>query len=180
MLEDKDMTLDKLTQFDAVVVGVRAYNTNERMKHYQATLMSYVKNGGNLIIQYNTNMDLVMKDLGPYPFELTRDRITVEGSEVRFISPSSPVLNLPNKITPKDFDNWVQERGLYFPQKWAPQYEAVISSNDPDGPPLDGGILVAKYGKGNYVYTSLSWFRELPAGVPGAYRVFVNLLSLGK
>lgn len=180
MLEDKDMTLDKLTQFDAVAVGVRAYNTNERMKHYQATLMNYVKNGGNLVIQYNTNMDLVMKDLGPYPFELTRDRITVEGSEVRFLRPSSPVLNSPNKITPEDFDNWVQERGLYFPQKWAPQYEAVISSNDPDGPPLEGGILVARYGKGNYVYTSLSWFRELPAGVPGAYRVFVNLLSLGK
>lgn len=180
VLEDKDMSLDNLTQFDAIVVGVRAYNTNERMKHYQATLMDYVKNGGNLVIQYNTNMDLVMKDLGPYPFELTRDRITVEGSEVRFLKPSSPVLNSPNKITPKDFDNWVQERGLYFPQKWSPQYEAVISSNDPDAQPLDGGILVAKYGKGNYVYTSLSWFRELPAGVPGAYRVFVNLLSLGK
>ncbi|MCF2443927.1 PIG-L family deacetylase [Dyadobacter sp. CY345] len=180
VLEDKDMTLDKLTQFDAVVVGVRAYNTNERMKHYQATLMNYVKNGGNLVIQYNTNMDLVMKDLGPYPFELTRDRITVEESEVRFLMPSSPILNSPNKITPKDFDNWVQERGLYFPQKWDTKYQAVISSNDPDGPPLDGGILVAKYGKGNYVYTSLSWFRELPAGVPGAYRVFVNLLSLGK
>lgn len=180
MLEDKDMTLDNLQQFDAVVIGVRAYNTNERMKHYQASLMNYVKNGGNLIVQYNTNMDLVIKDMGPYPFELTRDRITVEGSEVRFLKPSSPVLNFPNKITPKDFDHWVQERGLYFPQKWAPQYEAVISANDPDGPPLDGGILVAKYGKGNYMYTSLSWFRELPAGVPGAYRVFVNLLSLGK
>jgi len=180
MLEDKDITPDKLRQFDAIITGVRAYNTNERMKHYQPTLMDYVKNGGNLVIQYNTNMDLVMKDLGPYPFELTRDRITVEGSEVRFLKPQSPVLNTPNKITRKDFDNWVQERGLYFPQKWAPEYEAIISSNDPDSPAMDGGILVAKYGKGNYVYTSLSWFRELPAGVPGAYRVFVNLISLGR
>ena len=180
MLEDQDITPDKLRQFDAIITGVRAYNTNERMKHYQPTLMDYVKNGGNLVIQYNTNMDLVMKDLGPYPFELTRDRITVEGSEVRFLKPQSPVLNTPNKITRKDFDNWVQERGLYFPQKWAPEYEAIISSNDPDSPAMDGGILVAKYGKGNYVYTSLSWFRELPAGVPGAYRVFVNLISLGR
>ncbi len=180
ILEDQDITPDKLVQYDAVITGVRAYNTNERMKHHQATLMDYVKNGGNLVIQYNTNMDLVMKDLGPYPFELTRDRITVEGSEVRFLKPQSPVLNTPNKITTRDFDNWVQERGLYFPQKWSPEYEAVISSNDPDSPAMDGGILVAKYGKGNYVYTSLSWFRELPAGVPGAYRVFVNLISMGK
>ncbi|PWJ58653.1 GlcNAc-PI de-N-acetylase [Dyadobacter jejuensis] len=180
ILEDKDINAANLQQFDAVVVGVRAYNTNERMKHYQATLMDYVKNGGNLIIQYNTDRGLVMDELGPYPFELTRDRITVEGAEVRFLKTASPVLNSPNKITAKDFDNWVQERGLYFPQNWAPQYETVISSNDPDSPALDGGILMAKYGKGNYVYTSLSWFRELPAGVPGAYRVFVNLLSLGK
>ncbi|WAC13063.1 PIG-L family deacetylase [Dyadobacter pollutisoli] len=180
ILEDKDITPEKLRQFDAIVAGVRVYNTNERMKHYQSVLMDYVKNGGNFIIQYNTDMDLVMKDIGPYPFTLTRDRITVEGSEVRFLKPESPVLNVPNKITPADFKNWVQERGLYFPQKWSPEYEAVISSNDPDSPALDGGILVAKYGKGNYVYTSLSWFRELPAGVPGAYRVFVNLLSLGK
>jgi LmbE family N-acetylglucosaminyl deacetylase len=180
VLDDKDIAPEKLAQFDAIVAGVRVYNTNERMKHYQGTLMEYVKKGGNLIIQYNTDMDLVMKDIGPYPFVLTRDRITVEGSEVRFLKPESPVLNIPNKITTADFENWVQERGLYFPQKWSPEYEAVISSNDPDSPALDGGILVAKYGKGNYVYTSLSWFRELPAGVPGAYRVFVNLLSLGK
>ncbi len=180
MLEDKDITAEKLSHFDAIVAGVRAYNTNERMKHHQQVLMDYVKNGGNLIVQYNTEMDLVMKDIGPYPFELTRDRITVEGAQVRFLKPESPVLNSPNKITPADFEHWVQERGLYFPQKWAPEYEAVISSNDPGGPALDGGILVAKYGKGNYVYTSLSWFRELPAGVPGAYRIFVNLLSLGK
>lgn len=180
ILEDKDITPEKLSHFDAIVAGVRLYNTNERMRHHQPVLLDYVKNGGNLIIQYNTEMDLVMKVIGPYPFELTRDRITVEGSQVRFLKPESPVLNSPNKITAADFENWVQERGLYFPQKWSSEYEAVISSNDPDSPALDGGILVAKYGKGNYVYTSLSWFRELPAGVPGAYRIFVNLLSLGK
>ncbi|WP_247235597.1 PIG-L family deacetylase [Telluribacter sp. SYSU D00476] len=180
LLENQDITAGNLSQYDAIIVGVRAYNTNERMKHYQTALMDYVKNGGNLIVQYNTNSDLVIKEVGPYPFELTRDRITVEGSEIRFLKPDSPVLNTPNKITAEDFNGWVQERGLYFPQKWAPEYEAIISSNDPDSPPLDGGILVAKHGKGNYVYTSLSWFRELPAGVPGAYRLFVNLISMGK
>jgi LmbE family N-acetylglucosaminyl deacetylase len=179
ILEDQDITPEKLRQFDAVITGVRAYNTNERMKYHQAALMEYVNNGGNLVVQYNTDMGLVMPNLGPYPFELTRDRITEEEAEVRFLKPESRVLNVPNKITPKDFTSWVQERGLYFPQKWAPEYEAVISSNDPNSPALDGGILVAKYGKGHYAYTSLSWFRELPAGVPGAYRVFVNLISMG-
>ncbi|TDB67317.1 PIG-L family deacetylase [Arundinibacter roseus] len=179
LLEDQDMTPEKLGTFDAIITGVRAYNTNERMKHHQAALLKYVENGGNLVVQYNTNMGLKTTELGPYPFELTRDRITEETSEVRFIKPESAVLNSPNKITADDFNSWVQERGLYFPQNWAPEYEAVISSNDPNSPPLDGGILVARYGKGNYVYTSLSWFRELPAGVPGAYRLFVNLLSIG-
>jgi LmbE family N-acetylglucosaminyl deacetylase len=179
LLEEQDITPEKLAVFDAVVTGVRAYNTNERMKHYQASLMKYVENGGNLVVQYNTNMGLITSQLGPYPFDLTRERITDETSEVRFIKPESAVLNSPNKITADDFNSWVQERGLYFPQNWAPDYEAVISSNDPNSPPLDGGILVARYGKGAYVYTSLSWFRELPAGVPGAYRLFVNLLSIG-
>ncbi|GAB2795273.1 PIG-L family deacetylase [Rhabdobacter roseus] len=179
LLEDQDITPEKLATFDAVITGVRAYNTNERMKHHQTALLKYVENGGNLVVQYNTNMGLITTELGPYPFELTRDRITEETSEVRLIKPESVVLNSPNKITADDFNHWVQERGLYFPQNWDPQYEAIISSNDPNSPPLDGGILVARYGKGTYVYTSLSWFRELPAGVPGAYRLFVNLLSLG-
>jgi hypothetical protein len=104
----------------------------------------------------------------------------VEGAEMRFLKPNHAVLNTPNKITQADFDGWVQERGLYFPIKWADQYEAILSSNDPGGQPLDGSLLVAKYGKGNFVYTGLSWFRQLPAGVPGAYRLVTNLISLGK
>lgn len=142
--------------------------------------MDYVKEGGTVIVQYNTNSRLVTKDLGPYPFSISRDRITVEDAPVRFLLPEHPILNYPNKITQADFDGWVQERGLYFPNKWSEEYETPISSNDPDEQPLDGGILVASYGKGYYIYTSYSWFRELPAGVPGAFRIFTNMISIGK
>ena len=117
---------------------------------------------------------------GPFPMKLSTDRVTVEGAEVRFLLPEHPVLNTPNKITAKDFEGWVQERGLYFPSEWSNEYQAIISSNDPGGPPLNSSLLVAKYGKGNFIYTGLSMFRELPAGVPGAYRLFTNLISLGK
>ncbi|MBB6610974.1 PIG-L family deacetylase [Pontibacter sp. Tf4] len=180
MLRDSDMRLNYLQQFDAIILGVRAYNTVDRLKHHQSTLLEYVKNGGNLIVQYNTNHALVLPNVGPYPLKLSRDRVTVEDAEVRFLKPNHPVLNTPNKITKKDFEGWAQERGLYFPNEWSTEYEAILSSNDPGEPARDGGLLVAKYGKGNYIYTGYSWFRELPAGVPGAYRLFVNLISLGK
>ncbi|MER2996313.1 PIG-L family deacetylase [Pontibacter populi] len=180
ILRDSDMRLNYLQQFDAIILGVRAYNTIDRLKFHQPTLLEYVKNGGNLIVQYNTNHALVMPNVGPYPLKLSRDRVTVEEAEVRFLKPNHPVLNTPNKITKKDFEGWVQERGLYFPNEWSNEYEAILSSNDPGEPARDGGLLVAKYGKGNYIYTGYSWFRELPAGVPGAYRLFVNLISLGK
>ena len=180
MLQEEDMRLSYLQQFDAIILGVRAYNTVDRLKHYQPTLMEYVKNGGNLIVQYNTNHSLVLQNIGPYPLKLSRDRVTVEEAEVRFLQPNHPVLNTPNKITRKDFDGWVQERGLYFPNEWSEEYAAILSSNDPGEPARDGGLLVAKYGKGNYIYTGYSWFRELPAGVPGAFRLFTNLISLGK
>ncbi|MFD2514406.1 PIG-L deacetylase family protein [Pontibacter locisalis] len=180
MLKDEDMRLKYLQQFDAIILGVRAYNTVDRLKHYQPTLMEYVKSGGNLIVQYNTNHSLVLQNVGPYPLKLSRDRVTVEGAEVRLLKPDHPILNTPNKITKKDFEGWVQERGLYFPNEWSREYEAILSSNDPGEPARDGGLLVAKYGKGNYIYTGYSWFRELPAGVPGAYRLFANMISLGK
>ncbi|MEJ8801418.1 PIG-L family deacetylase [Pontibacter sp. H249] len=180
MLKDENMRLDYLQQFDAIILGVRAYNTVDRLKHHQATLLEYVKNGGNLIVQYNTNHSLVMPNVGPYQLKLSRDRVTVEEAEVRFLEPNHPVLNTPNKITQKDFEGWVQERGLYFPNEWSKEYTAILSSNDPGEPARNGGLLVAKYGKGHYIYTGYSWFRELPAGVPGAYRLFANLISLGK
>ena len=129
---------------------------------------------------YKTSHALVTQEVGPYPIKLSRDRVTVEDAEVRFLKPGHPVLNTPNKITQADFANWVQERGLYFPSEWSPEYEAILSSNDPGEPARDGGLLVAKHGKGHFIYTGYSWFRQLPAGVPGAYRLFTNMISIGK
>ncbi len=180
VLKDADMTANRLKQFDAIILGVRAYNTVNRLKHHQAKLMEYVENGGNLIVQYNTNHALIMPEVGPYPLTLSRERVTVEDAEVRFLQPNHPVLQGPNKITAKDFEGWVQERGLYFPSDWSKEYAAILSSNDPGEPARNGGLLIAPYGKGNYIYTGYSWFRQLPAGVPGAYRLFANLISLGK
>jgi len=179
LLKDADVNTENLARFDAVITGVRAYNTLDRIGFYHGKLMEYVKNGGNLIVQYNTYSD-VKTNPGPYPLKLSTDRVTVEGAEVRFLQPDHAVLNTPNKITSRDFEGWVQERGLYFPNQWSKEYEAILSANDPGEKPLDGSLLVAKYGKGNFVYTGLSMFRELPAGVPGAYRLFSNLISLGK
>ena len=180
LLEDSDMTLETLQNFDAVILGVRAYNTRPRLKFHQKTLMKYVEKGGTVMVQYNTSFRLVTDDLAPYPLTLSRDRVTVEGAEVRFLLPDHPVLNFPNKITAADFEDWVQERGLYFPNEWDERYAAILSSNDPNEPPRNGGLLVAEYGEGHFIYTGYSWFRELPAGVPGAYRVFANLISVGK
>lgn len=181
-LGDNDFTnTEGLAKFDAIVVGIRAYNTKEKLKFYNEKLLEYVNNGGTLVVQYNTNgRDLVSQSFGPYPFKVGRGRTTEEDAEVRFLKPEHPVLNVPNKITSKDFEGWVQERGLYFMSEWAPQYEAILSSNDLAEKKEDGGLLVAKYGKGYYIYTGYSFFRELPAGVPGAYRLFANLLSIGK
>jgi len=180
VLEDKDINLNNLQKFDAVITGVRAYNTNARMKFHQAKLMEYVEKGGTMIVQYNTAHRLVTTDLAPYPIKLSRDRVTVEEAEVRFLEPDHEVLNFPNKITSKDFDGWVQERGLYFPNEWDDKFKAILSANDPGETPKNGGLLVAEYGKGHYIYSGYSWFRELPAGVPGAYRLFTNLISIGK
>jgi len=180
LLQESDISEEKLQKFDAVIVGVRAYNIIERLKVINPVLLNYVENGGNLIVQYNADQGLLMEDFGPYPFKVSSKRVTVEQAEVRFLNPDCQVLNYPNKITQKDFEGWVQERSLYQPESWSDKYETVISCNDPGSEKLDGGILIAKYGKGNYVYTTMSWFRQLPAGVPGAYRVFSNLISLGK
>lgn len=179
-LSNGDITAENMRKYDAVILGIRAYNTNERLKFYQEELMKYVENGGTMIVQYNTSHALVTEDLGPYSLKLSRDRVTVEEAEVRVLKPDHKVMNFPNKITETDFEDWVQERGLYFPNEWDEQYEAILSSNDPDEDPRDGGLLVAKYGKGYYIYSGYSWFRELPAGVPGAYRIFTNMISIGK
>ena len=178
VLEPGDVTPENLARFDAVVLGIRAYNTQNRIADLQRKLLDYVQAGGVVVAQYNTTADLKTKDIGPYPLEISRDRVTDETAEVRILAPDHPVLNTPNKITAEDFKGWVQERGLYFPNKWDPRWTAILSSNDPGEKPMDGGLLVAKAGKGYFVYTGYSWFRQLPAGVPGAYRLFANLVSL--
>ena len=169
-----------LAKFDAIVVGIRAYNVVDELKFKQRYLLDYVKEGGNLIIQYNTagRNGLDMENLAPYPLSISRDRVTDETSNVSILAKTHPLVNYPNKITQNDFDGWVQERGLYFPDQWSKEFTPILSMNDEGEPALSGSLLVAPYGKGNYIYTGLSFFRELPAGVTGAYRLFANMLSL--
>jgi len=180
ILSEPEITAKNLAQFSAVVLGIRAYNTQDRISNWLPELFDYVKQGGVVIAQYNTLAELRTNQLGPYPLEISHARVTDENAEVRILAPNHPLMTSPNKITSKDFEGWVQERGLYFPSKWDPAWTPILSCNDPKEKPLDGGLLVAKSGKGFFVYTSYSWFRQLPAGVPGAYRLFANMLSLGK
>ncbi len=182
LLTDELLDKGKLSQYDAIVAGIRAYNTNDRLQVYYSTLMDYVKQGGNLIVQYNTNNRIgpLLAKIGPYPFTISRERVTNEQAEVRILKPDHPAFHKPNEIRAEDFNNWVQERGIYFAADVDKQYESLLSLNDPNEKPNEGSLIVGKYGKGNFVYTGLVFFRELPAGIPGAYRLFVNLLSLPK
>ncbi|OEK00969.1 LmbE family protein [Roseivirga sp. 4D4] len=179
ILDPNNITAESLEAFETVIVGVRAYNTIERMSVVQPRLMEYVKGGGTVITQYNTSMRN-QREIGPYPFRISRDRVTVEEANVTILAPDHPIINGPNKITEKDFEGWVQERGLYFPNQWDAKYTPILSSNDPGETPKNGGLLVAEYGEGYFVYTGYSWFRELPAGVSGAFRIFTNMISLGQ
>lgn len=178
-MKEEEVTLSNLQKADVVVLGIRSLNTTPRVAFMMEHLLEYVKGGGVLVVQYNTNGGLDMKKFSPYPLTLSRDRVTDEDAEVRILKPDHPVLNYPNKITPEDFTGWVQERGLYFPGTWANEFDAVLSMNDKGEEPRNGSLLVAKYGEGYYVYTGLSFFRELPEGVGGAYKLFANILSLG-
>ncbi|MBK9257447.1 MAG: PIG-L family deacetylase [Saprospiraceae bacterium] len=180
LVKPLEISAEKMAAYDAVILGVRAYNTEEQLRFKQPEIMEYVRNGGNVIVQYNTSNGLVTKELGPYPITLSRSRTAVEEAEMRFLLPEHDILNKPNIISSKDFEGWVQERGLYFPGEWDSQYDAVLSCNDPGEPARDGVLLVAKHGEGHYIYTGLSFFRQLPAGVSGAFRLFANMISLGK
>lgn len=177
ILSEQDILSDNLSQYDAIVTGVRLYNVNERMRYMQPHLMAYVKNGGTLLVQYNVSGGSLASDLGPYPLALSRSRVTDETAPVTILSPDSRALNYPNQITAADFDGWIQERGLYFAGQADSQYDQPLQMADPGEAPNSGSLLVARYGEGNFVYTSLAFFRQLPAGVPGAYRLFVNLLA---
>ena len=181
-MKNEEVTAENLKKVDAVVLGIRTLNTNDRVRYFMPDLLNYVKAGGTMIVQYNTNNDFeIDKDkFSPFPLNISRDRVTEENSEVRILKPDHVVLNYPNKITTKDFEGWIQERGLYFPDTWDANFEAILSTNDTGEKARDGSLLVAKYGEGHYVYTGLSFFRELPEGVGGAYKLFANLASLSK
>jgi LmbE family N-acetylglucosaminyl deacetylase len=190
LLDDKDLAAGNLSVYDAIVTGVRAYSVRPDLRAAQQRLLDYTKNGGTLVVQYNNGADArispsvaeALDHLGPYPFTFGRDdaRVTDETAPVKVLLPASPILNVPNKITPADFEGWVQERGLYFSNKWDPKYETPIETHDEGKPELPGGMLYTRYGRGVYIFTAYSWFRELPAGVPGAYRIFANLISAGR
>ena len=177
MLTETEIMNSDLSIYDAIITGVRAFNVDDRIPFEQPKLMEYVKNGGNLLVQYNNNAGVLVPQIGPYPFRPVNQRVTDETAKVTFLDPTSSVLNYPNKITDADFDGWIQERGLYYVSDIDPKYQTPLAMNDPGEQPNKGSLIVADYGKGRFVYTSLAFFRQLPAGVPGAYRLFVNLLS---
>ncbi len=180
IIEPSTISEASLKNFDAIVVGIRAYNTVPELTFVQPLLNKYVENGGTLIVQYNTNHDLVTEHFSPYPLKISRDRVTDEFSDVEFLSPEHPLLNFPNKISQTDFKGWVQERGLYFPDEWSKEFTPILGMKDKGERQTKGGLLVADYGKGHYIYTGLSFFRELPAGVSGAFRLFANMISIGE
>ena len=191
-LTDDQLATENLINYDAIITGVRAYNTNERLTSFKQKLMDYVAAGGNLIVQYNTNSwaGPLSSDIGPYKFKITRNRITDEVAKVNFLLPNHQIFNSPNKITEKDFEDWIQERSIYHAGEWDSNFVAPISMTDPyemtiggvspKGKPDNGALIIVKHGKGNFVYTGLVFFRQLPAGIPGAYRFMVNLIELGK
>lgn len=178
-LKEADITAKNLKQFDVIITGVRAYNTNEWMNNVYDVLMQYVKEGGVLLTQYNTSNQIgpVRAKIAPYPFTITRNRITDETAKVNFLLPNHKALNYPNKITDKDFEGWIQERSIYNAENADTSYKKILSMKDPVENEQDGSLIVADYGKGRFVYTGLVFFRELPAGVPGAYRLFANLIA---
>jgi len=179
-LTDDMLTNDDLSVYNAIVTGVRAYNTNSRLQVHYNRLMDYIKNGGNLVVQYNTNNRIgpVQAKIGPWPLTISRDRVTDEHAEVSMLKPEHSAFVFPNKIEQRDFEGWIQERGIYFASEMDAHYETLLAMHDPGEKNMNGSLVVAPYGKGNFVYTGLVFFRQLPAGVPGAYRLFVNLLSL--
>ncbi|TJZ62102.1 PIG-L family deacetylase [Sphingobacterium olei] len=176
VLNSNQITSAHLTQFDAVVLGVRIFNVNVNSSRILSELLDYTKNGGTVLIQYNVNSRLQTSNLGPYPFNITRNRVTEENAQVHF-DKNDPALNFPNRLTDADFEGWIQERGLYFADNIDKNYRTPLVMNDKNEVPNKGSLLIAKYGEGKFVYTSVSFFRQLPAGVPGAYRLFVNLLT---
>lgn len=177
-INPSEITLDKLQNYDAIILGIRAFNVVNELAFKNKILFEYIKNGGNLIVQYNTNRGLVTEEIAPFPLKISRERVTNENAKMTFLAPNHPVLNTPNKITTKDFEGWVQEQGLYYPDEFSAEFTPILQANDEGENPTKGALLIAKYGKGNYIYTGLSFFRELPEGVSGAYRLLANIIGI--
>lgn len=182
VVDPNDIQNGDLDKYDAVVVGIRAYNVVDALKFKQPVLFDYVKNGGTMIVQYNTAGRWAgqFENIAPYEVTLSRDRVTDENAEVKILAPNNSLVNFPNTITEKDFDGWVQERGLYYPSQWSSEFTPILSMQDEGETEKQGSLIVAPYGEGHYIYTGLSFFRELPVGVSGAYKLFANMLSIGK
>lgn len=177
-LDERALAKADLNQYRAVVLGIRAYNTNGWLPAYHQKFLDYIHQGGNMVVQYNTaTQDLITNEIGPYKFRISRDRVTEENAIPKFITPTHPLLNFPNRLIAQDFEGWVQERGLYFADEWAPELMPIISWSDRDEPPRAGGLLFGTYGKGSFTYTGISFFRQTPVGVPGAFRLLANILS---
>lgn len=182
ILSGEALAAEPLERFEAIVLGVRAFNTNPRLAPLHDRLMRYVEGGGTLLVQYNTQnwMSRVAGSMGPWPLALSQERVTDETAAVHRLLPDHPVFKTPNRIVDRDFDGWVQERGLYFAGTWDDRYQTPIGMHDPGEPERQGSVVIARHGKGTFVYTGLSFFRQLPAGVSGAYRLFANLLAHGR
>jgi hypothetical protein len=179
-LNEGMVTGSGLQNLDAVITGVRAYDVHDWLKGKYGILMDYIKNGGNLIVQYNRNLGNDTTGIGPYPFGISNARVTEEDAPVLFLQPANQVLHFPNEISDKDFEGWIQERGIYFAQHIDPRYQAVFSMHDSGEAEQNGSLITGNYGKGYFSYTGLVFFRELPAGVPGAYKLFANLIGLNQ
>ncbi|MFN2240285.1 MAG: NEW3 domain-containing protein, partial [Thermoanaerobaculia bacterium] len=177
LLSDSDLGNGDLSRFDAIVLGVRAYNTRPNLPALQPRLFDYVRRGGTLVTQYNTLGRDLPATLAPWPLTISRERVSVEWAPVILARPDHPLLTFPNRITEDDFEGWVQERGLYFPGTWGEEFSAPLSMDEPGEASKQGGVLVGTLGRGTFIYTPLSFFRQLPAGVPGAYRLFANLVA---
>src|SRR4030095_290062 len=185
-LSVKDIASGDLTGFNTIIIDIRGYEAHPELMAANTRLLKFVEDGGTLLVFYhktnewNPDERRSRPQLAPYPIILGEERVTEQDAPVRFLQPRHRLLTFPNPITQKDFDNWVQERGLYFPREWDPRYAALLSTNDRGEKPLTGGLLVADYGKGHYIFTSFVWYRQLRDAVPGGYRVFANMISYGK
>jgi hypothetical protein len=180
LLSDDDLQLASLSDYDVIITGTRAYNTRTILQNITSKLFDYVQQGGTLITLHNTRFGIRAEHIAPYPLKISDARVSVENAPVIFLQSDHPLLNRPNKNDSTDFDHWVQERGLYFADEWDEHYIPILASNDPGEKPQRGGLLYTIYGKGNYIYSGYAWFRQLPAGIPGAYRLFVNMISIGE